>query len=334
MKYSQSEKMEIIRMVEESSLSVKQTLQKIGIHRSTFYSWYARYTEHGYDGLAPRHKSPQQIWNTIPDWERERVVEVARKYPERSCREVACLVTDQHGYFISESSVYRILKAHGLVTAPVYRIISASEKFEHPTRRVHELWQTDFTYFRIINWGWYYLLSILDDYSRYIITWKLCTTMKTEDVKTVLDMAIKETGVTSVNVYNRPRLLSDNGSCFISSELRDYLCDNNMQHIRSKVYHPTTQGKIERYHRSMKNIILLDNYYTPEQLIHQIGRWVDYYNNHRYHEALHNVTPRDRYYGRDEEILEQRQITKEKTMKLRRRVNRSFTLQTLTTSMN
>ena len=109
MKYSQSEKMEIIRMVEESSLSVRKTLDKIGIHRSTFYSWYARYAEYGYDGLAARHKSPKQIWNTIPEWERDRVVEAAREYPERSCREIACLMTDRYGYFISESSVYRIL---------------------------------------------------------------------------------------------------------------------------------------------------------------------------------------------------------------------------------
>ena len=334
MKYSQSEKMEIIRMVEESSLSVKKTLRQIGVSRSTFYSLYARYTEEGYDGLAPRHKSPKHIWNTIPEWERERVVEVAREYPERSCREIACLVTDRHGYFISESSVYRILKAQGLVSSPVYRVISAGEKFEQPTRRVHELWQTDFTYFKIINWGWYYLLSVLDDYSRYIITWKLCTTMKAEEVTVVLDSALAKTGIREVTVCNRPRLLSDNGSCFISSELKNYLYDNDMLHIRSKPYHPTTQGKIERYHRSMKNLILLDNYYTPEELAAQIGLWVEYYNNHRYHEALDNVTPQDRYYGSDREILEQREITKEKTMTLRRKINRTKAIQTLTASIN
>jgi transposase InsO family protein len=333
MKYSQSEKMEIIRMVEESSLSVRRTLDKIGIHRSTFYSWYARYTEYGYDGLASRHKHPKQVWNTIPDWERDRVVKVARAYPEKSCREIACMVTDRHEYYISESSVYRILKARGLVSSPAYRIISAGEKFEHPTRRTNELWQTDFTYFRIINWGWYYLLSVLDDYSRYIIAWKLCTTMKTDDVKTVLEIALAVTGVTNVRVYNRPRLLSDNGSCFISSELKNYLSDKDMVHIRSKVYHPMTQGKIERYHRSMKNLILLDNYYTPEQLTAQIGRWVEYYNNHRYHESIDNVTPKDRYLGRDREVLEQRRITKEKTMKLRRKINRKMAVQALTANV-
>ena len=158
--------------------------------------------------------------------------------------------------------------------------------------------------------------------------------MKTEDVKTVLEQALAKTGVTHMNVYNRPRLLSDNGSCFISSELKNYLYDNEMLHIRSKPYHPTTQGKIERYHRSMKNLILLDNYYTPEQLTEQIGRWVEYYNNYRYHEGIDNVTPNDRYLGIDREILEQRQITKGKTMMLRRKINRTIAIQTLTASMN
>jgi putative transposase len=156
MKYSQSEKMEIIRMVEGSDLSVRRTLRQIGVSRSSFYSWYRRYLEDGYDGLAPRHKRLNQTWNRIPEWERDRVVAVAREYPERSCREIACLVTDRFGYYISESSVYRILKARGLVSSPAYRVLAARDQFEHPTQRVNELWQTDFTYFKIINWGWYY----------------------------------------------------------------------------------------------------------------------------------------------------------------------------------
>jgi len=321
-------------MVEESSMSVRQTLEKIGISRSTFYDWYKKYVKHGYDGLASQKKHPGHIWNAIPEWEKDRITEVAREYPERSCREIACLVTDRYEYFISESSVYRILKARGLVSSPAYKVISAGEKFENPTKRVNELWQTDFTYFKIINWGWYYLLSVLDDYSRYIIAWELCTTMKTTDVKMVLEMALKKTGVTRVNVYNRPRLLSDNGSCFISSELKDYLYSNEMVHIRSKPYHPMTQGKIERYHRSMKNLVLLDNYYSPEKLSNQIGRWVEYYNNHRYHESLDNVTPKDRYYGTDREVLKQREITKLKTMKLRRSINRNIAIHSLTGGLN
>jgi transposase InsO family protein len=310
--------MEIIRMVEDSDLSVRRTLRQLDIPCSTFYEWYKRYQEEGYKGLAPQQRTARQFWNAIPEWEKQRIVEVARAYPEKSCREVAFHITDKEGYFISESSVYRILKARDLVTSPVYTVISAKDHFEHPTTRVNELWQTDFTYFKVIDWGWYYLLTVLDDYSRYIIDWSLCKSMKAEDVKKVLDSAIARTGVKHVHVYHRPRLLSDNGPCFISSELKDYLSQYAMKHIRTRTYHPMTQGKIERYHRSMKNLILLDNYYSPTELESRIAEWVEYYNNHRYHEAIDNVTPSDRFFGRDQEILKQRKKTKAQTMRLRR----------------
>jgi putative transposase len=257
------------------------------------------------------------------------VVEIAREYPEKSCREVAFHITDKEGTFISESSVYRILKAHDLVTSPVYTVISAKDHFEHPITRVNELWQTDFTYLKVIDWGWYYLLTVLDDYSRYIIAWCLCKSMKAEDVKRALEIAIAVTGVKHVHVYHRPRLLSDNGPCFVSSELKDYLSQHDMKHIRTRTYHPMTQGKIERYHRSMKNLILLDNYYSPSELETRISEWVDHYNNWRYHEAIDNVTPSDRFFGRDKEILEQRQKTKAETMSLRRKLYRSFLINDL-----
>ena len=204
MKYTQSEKMEIIRMVEESPFSVRQTILEIGVSRSTFYEWYKRYQEEGFEGLRSRNKSPRQVWNTIPEWERQRVVQVARAYPEKSCREVACHITDKMGYFISESSVYRILKAYDLVTSPVYTVISAKYKFEHPTTRINQLWQTDFSYLKVIDWGWYYLSTVMDDYSRYILAWRLCQTMMAEDVKKTLDMAIEKTGVEHVHVVHRP----------------------------------------------------------------------------------------------------------------------------------
>ena len=321
MKYSQSEKMEVLRIVEQSSLSVARTLKELSISRSTFYEWYKRYQDEGFDGLRDKHRTPKQFWNAIPDWEKDRVVSIARKYPEKSCREVAFHITDNYGYFISESSVYRILKAKNLVASPVYTVVSAKDSFDNPTDRVNQLWQTDFTYFKIVHWGWYYLLTVLDDFSRYILAWQLCNSMSTNDVKNVLDIAINKTGVNHVNVHQRTRLLSDNGPCFISSDLRDYLAENKMSHTRGKPYHPMTQGKIERYHRSMKNLILLDNYYSPEELIDRIADWVDYYNNYRYHEAIDNVTPADKYFGRDKIVLRERLITKNETMYLRKKLN-------------
>lgn len=321
MRYSQPEKMEVIKVVEQSALSVKRTLKELGINRSTFYQWYRRYVDYGYDGLADRKPTPRKFWNKIPKQIKARMVDIALEYPEKSPRELAWFITDNEGYFISESSIYRILKAYDLITSPAYIVVSAKDKFEHPTRRVNELWQTDFSYFKIIGWGWYYLSTVMDDYSRYIISWQLFPTMSTTDVQKTLDMAVARTGIDKVKVKLRPRLLSDNGPCYLSKELKTYLDDREIKHIRSAPYHPQTQGKIERYHRSIKNVITLHNYYFPTELEQAISEFVNYYNNKRYHESLNNLTPVDVFQGRSKEIISTREIIKKKTLQLRKYQN-------------
>jgi len=136
-------------------------------------------------------------------------------------------------------------------------------------------------------------------------------------------MALAKAGVNRVKVRHRPRLLSDNGPCYVSDELRKYLEDKEMDHTRGAPYHPMTQGKIERYHRSMKNVVKLQNYYFPGELEQEIGRFVEYYNHRRYHESLDNVTPADVFFGRRREILSEREMIKRKTLAGRRRFNLS-----------
>jgi transposase InsO family protein len=319
MRYSQSEKMEAIRVVEHSPLGVKRTVRELGINRSTFYQWYRRYQDRGYDGLAVHPHDRRRFWNAIPPWVRKLVIETALDQPAKSPRELAWQITDTRGYFISESSVYRILKANDLISSPVFTVLSAKDNFDHPTRRINQLWQTDFTYLKVVHWGWYYLSTVMDDYSRYILSWRLCSSMSTKDVKTTIDQAIARSGVDHAYIRHRPRLLSDNGPCYISGELKTYLADRGFTHTRGRPYHPMTQGKIERYHRSMKNILLLDNYYSPEDLKAEIATFVEYYNHQRYHESLNNVTPADMYHGRAEQILEKRKYIKIRTLKQRRK---------------
>ena len=212
----------------------------------------------------------------------------------------------------------RILKKADLITSPAYVLMSASDAFQHPTTRVHEMWQTDFTYFRIIGWGWYYLSTVLDDFSRYIIAWKLSPTMGAGDVKDTLDEALAVTGVDQVRIRHRPRLLSDNGPAYVSGELRGYLGERQMAHTRGAPYHPQTQGKIERYHRTMKNVVKLQHYYFPWELEAALRDFVAYYNNERYHESLDNVTPADVYFGRQYAVLSERAKIKRLTMRKRK----------------
>jgi putative transposase len=226
--------------------------------------------------------------------------------------------TDQHGYFVSEASVYRLLKAQDLIASPAFIVVKAADEFKDKTSAPNPLWQTDFTYLKVIGWGWFYLSTVLDDFSRYILAWKLCTSMKAEDVTETLELALQASGLEQVEVKHKPRLLSDNGSSYISSDLASWLEGKGMSHVRGAPYHPMTQGKIECWHQTLKNRILLENYFLPGDLEAQIEAFVVYYNRRRYHESLDNLTPADAYFGRGEAILKEREWIKRQTIQTRR----------------
>ena len=173
MRYPAAEKLEIIRLVEGSPLPVRHTLAKLGIPRATFYRWYDRHRQGGLDALADRVPRAERVWNRIPQAGRDSVIQLALDDPALSPRELAARFTDTRGYFISEASVYRLLKARGLVTSPAFIVIKAADAFKDKTTAPNQLWQTDFTYLKVIGWGWFYLSSVLDDFSRYIVAWKL-----------------------------------------------------------------------------------------------------------------------------------------------------------------
>jgi putative transposase len=321
MRYPASEKLEIIRLVEQSHLPARRALQQIGIPRSTFYRWCDLYRTGGPEALDDRSPRPDRVWNRIPDDVRARIVTLALDESELSPRELAVRFTDTERYFVSEASVYRLLKALDLITSPAFIVMKAADEFKDKTTAPNQLWQTDFTYLKVIGWGWFYLSTVLDDFSRYMLAWKLCTTMSATAVSDTLQVALQGSGLNQVKVLHRPRLLSDNGPSYVSSELGKWLEDNGIRHIRGRPYHPMTQGKIERYHRSMKNRILLDNYYLPGQLEQSIEEFVRYYNNCRYHESLDNLTPADVYFGRGQAILERREKIKRETIEQRRRLH-------------
>ena len=278
-----------------------------------------KYQEDGYEGLADDQSSPRQFWIQIPNTIRDQVVQIALARPEKSPRQLAWHITDTEGYFISESSVYHILKGFDLVASLVFMMVSAKDKYEKPTRKVNEMWQTDFTNLKVQGWGWYYTSTVLDDYSRYILAWKLSKTMATRDVQHTLELAVARTNLERVKVRHHPRLLSDNGPCYVSHELNCYLQRRRIEHILGAPYHRMTQGKIERYHRSMKNVVKLQNYYYPWELERSIEDFVDYYNYRRYHEPLDNLTPADVYFGRVEEVKTRREWIKEKTFQSKSR---------------
>ncbi len=324
MRYPASEKLEIIRIVEQSHLPAKKTLDKLGIARRTFYRWYDRYVEGGPEALEDRPSRPSRVWNRIAAEVQSQIIDMALEQSELSPRELAVRFTDERRYFVSEATVYRLLKAHDLITSPAFVVIKAAEEFKDKTTRPNEMWQTDFTYFKIIGWGWVYLSTVLDDFSRYILAWKLCTTMRAGDVTDTLELALTASGCDSARVLHKPKLLSDNGPSYIAAELAEWIDANGMSHVRGAPLHPQTQGKIERWHQTLKNRILLENYFLPGDLERQIEAFIEHYNHRRYHESLGNVTPADAYFGRAADIIEQRERIKQKTVELRRLQHRKL----------
>jgi putative transposase len=318
MRYAAAEKLEIIRLVEQSALPVRRALDQLGIPKSTFYAWYDRYQSGGLDALEDHRPKPRRVWNRIPDDVREKILKFALDEPDLSPRELAVAFTDRNRSFVSESSVHRILKAHGLITSPAFIVMKAADKFQNPTTAINQLWQTDFTYLKVARWGWFFLSTVLDDFSRYIVAWKLCTSMAACDVTDTLELALQASGLDDVSTKNRPRLLSDNGPSYIASDLSKWLGDHGMKHTRGKPYHPMTQGKIERWHLSLKSQLLLENYYLPCDLECAVAAFVEYYNHHRYHESLDNLTPADVYFGRGQRILDMRKEIKRRTIEQRR----------------
>ena len=277
MRYPASEKLEIIRLVEQSPLPVRHTLTKLGIPRATFYRWYDQYSRGGPEALNDRPPWPDRVWNRIPDGVRDNIIQLAQVI-----------------------------------------VIKAADAFKDKTTAPNQLWQTDFTYLKVIGWGWFYLSTVLDDFSRYILAWKLCTNMRAEDVTATLDLALQASGLDQAILADRPRLLSDNGSSYIADDLAKWLDHRNIKHLRGAPYHPMTQGKIERWHQTLKNRILLENYFLPGELEAQIAAFIDDYNHRRYHESIDNLTPADVYCGRGPTILAERERIKRQTIANRR----------------
>ena len=186
------------------------------------------------------------------------------------------------------------------------------------------MWATDASYFKVVGWGYYYLVTVMDDYSRFILGWKLQKDMSANSLIEVVQEAVDITGMTNVPVEDRTRLLSDNGAGYVSRTFSEYLRLVGIGHILAAPYHPQTNGKVERYQQSLKRVVNQLPYELPSQLERAIADFVDYYNYRRYHKALGDVTPADVLYGRREEILKRRKEVQIQTINRRRDYNRGL----------
>lgn len=323
---SAESKLEVLRAVQGSGLGVNQVLSQLGIARSTYYRWRQSFRCRGRPGLHDRPPVRKRTWNQILPGERDKILEIALMFPDWSPRQVSCYLTDNEGFTVSESTVYRILKSEGLIQEVQQKTFSAEPEYRVKTTSPNQQWQTDATYLLVKNWGWYYLISVLDDFSRRILAWRLQSAMTAGDFSDVVEDACELVGITSIPEGNRPRLVSDNGAALISKEFGHYLEIKGIGHILASPYHPQTNGKIERYHRSCKEQIGLVVWESPDELKLEIDEFIEYYNSRRYHEALGNVTPDDVYFGRRDSIQTRRRKLQGKTLARRQAENAKLAL--------
>ena len=313
-------KSEILALVADSGLPRRRTLAQLGLPKSTYYRWLRRQAE---ERLQDRKGGSSLPWNKLRPEEEERILTQAKASPELSPRQLALRTVDMVGIYVSESSVYRVLKREGLIKPAEIVGFKAGKEYHRKTKKPNELWATDCAHLKVMGWGWYYLVTVMDDFSRFILAWELKSDMAAGSLIDVVQQAVDLTGMTDVPVEDRTVLLSDNGSGYLSRQFGEYLRLVSIRHIIASPYHPQTNGKIERYHRTIKDEISLIPYDMPGELKEAITAFIKYYNYRRYHEGLGDVTPFDVYTGRHLKVIQRRKEAKNRTLQTRREYNRT-----------
>ena len=308
----------MLAQVELAKGSRRRILGELGIPKSTYYRWRRqRAVEHE---LGDRHTGSRLPWNRLRPEEEAIVLAAARELPAWRSRQLAAWLTDHRGLAVSGSTVYRVLRREGLVKRPELRLVAGKE-YHRKTTGPHQLWATDASYFRVVGWGYYYLVTVLDDYSRFILAWEIQRDMTANSLIEVVQEALDATGMDRVPVRDRTRLLSDNGPGDVSRAFRKYLKLVGVRHILASPFHPQTNGKLERYHRTLKADVNQVPYEVVQELEQAISDFVGFYNERRYHKALRDVTPADVLYGRRDAILARRKEVQRETFERRRRYN-------------
>ena len=282
------------RLHERTEIETARLLKWLGLPRSKFYDWRKRY------GLANEHngKVPRDWW--LEDWEKQAAVDFFIQHPRDGYRRLAYMMIDADVVACAPSTIYRVLKDAGLLLKSTATPSKKGTGFLQP-EKAHQEWHIDVTY---LNLGgtFYYLCSILDGYSRFIVEWEIRESMKEPDVELIVQRALEKfPGV-------KPKLISDNGPQFIAKDFKEFIRLSGMTHVRTSPYYPQSNGKQERMQGTVKReCIREENPATEEEARRVAGKYVDYYNGERLHSAIGYVTPRDMLEGRAEAIQAERE---------------------------
>jgi transposase InsO family protein len=275
---------------ERTEIGVCALVLWLGITLSKFYDWRRRY------GRVNEHNAwvPRDHW--LQDWERQAIIRFSFEYPLEGYRRLAFMMLDRDVVAVSPSSVYRVLKDAGRIGRSINKPSKKGTGFHQP-KKPHEHWHIDISYVNI-HGTFYYLTTILDGYSRYIVHWEIRRSMTEQDELVVLQRAREKFP------NETPRIISDNGSQFVAKDFKEYIRICGMTHVRTSPYYPQSNGKLERFHGSIKGECLRPG--TPislEDALRIVGRYVEHCNQVRLHSAIGYIAPADKLAGREAEIF-------------------------------
>jgi putative transposase len=276
-----------------TGLPAKRLLRWLGLSTGKYHAWKARRgAPNGHNGAQPRH-----FW--LLDWEREAILAFAVEYPTEGYRRLAYMMLDADVVAVSPSSVYRVLKGAGLLQRQRVAASTKGAGFT-PPGEAHEHWHIDVSYINIAG-TFYYLCAVLDGYSRYIVHWEIRERMQEPDIEIILQRARERIPEA------RPRIISDNGPQFIAKDFKVFIRLMGMTHVRTSPFYPQSNGKLERWHQSLKReCIRPKSPVSADDARRLVADYVDEYNEARLHSAIGYITPKDKLLGRAEVIFSQR----------------------------
>lgn len=322
MRFEPEEKLDIIQLARYSGLGFVKTLSLFGLNPFRVWQWIRNIEEKGFAGLIDEPPIPKSLPNNHLETEKALILEKANLYTHLNHRKLAHQIFRDEGLFVSESLVYRILKEEGLIRPRLSFKIEAKDAWQDQPQFPNEIWHIDISYIpcglnekgRTIFW---YLIVVLDGYSRYVVAWDIFPDMTQERCFQVVDQALF---IAQIPADKRPKLLSDNGKQFRARKSREFFKELlNLKQIFTTAHHPETNGKLERLFESAKYEALYRNDYTSAQEARRILlEFFDYYNNHRLHQSLGYRTPREAYYGLNQDYAQNRQIAKLEKIKQRK----------------
>ena len=283
----------IRRWSKRAGIAVTHFISWLGITPSKFYDWRGRY------GKVNEHNAliPRDFW--LDEWEKQAIIDFYLEYPLEGYRRLTFMMLDRDVVAVSPSSVYRVLSAADLLQRWNGKTSKKGTGFVQPLKP-HEHWHIDVSYVNLFG-TFYYLCSILDGCSRTIVHWELREAMTEKDVEIVLQRAREKFPEAT------PRIISDNGPQFIAKDFKEFIRVAGMTHVRTSPFYPQSNGKLERYHKTIKNECIRPGVpLSLEEARIQIAEYIRYYNEERLHSAIGYIAPKDKLFGRDKQIFKER----------------------------